>query len=174
MLIIMKIPRKKSKINSIALVVDNIRSSENVGSFFRTADAVGVEKIFLVGISPQPLDKFLRPDTKIAKTALGAEKEIPYEYYKTILPLIKKLKNDGYTVVALELSKNAIDYRQLLQQKDLKQKLAIIVGNEVTGIKPSTLKNVDFVAQIPMRGNKESLNVSVSAGVILYEASRLW
>lgn len=170
----MKIPRNGIKINSIALVVDNVRSSENVGSFFRTGDAVGVSHIFLVGISPQPLDKFGRPDSKIAKTALGAEKDINYSYSKTILPVIKKLKADGYTVVALELSKNSIDYRELLNQKGIGEKLALIVGNEVNGIKPAVLKNADYVVQIPMRGNKESLNVSVSAGIMLYEMSRLW
>ncbi len=170
----MKIPRKPSKINSIVLVVDNVRSSENVGSFFRTADAAGVDHIFLVGITPNPLDKFGRPDGKIAKTALGAEKDIAHTSVKTINPLIKKLKKDGYTVVALELDKNAIDYRELLVQKDLSENLALIVGNEVTGIKPGVLKNADYIVEIPMRGNKESLNVSVSTGVMLYEMSRLW
>lgn len=170
----MKIPRKPSKIKTISLIVDNVRSSENVGSFFRTADAVGVDHIYLVGITPNPLDKFGRPDGKIAKTALGAEKDIAHSYVKTINPLIKKLKKEGYTIVALELDKKSIDYRELLAQKDLSEKLALIVGNEVTGIKQGVLKNANYIVQIPMRGNKESLNVSVSTGIMLYEMSRLW
>ncbi len=170
----MKIPRKPSKIKTISLIVDNVRSSENVGSFFRTADAAGIGHIYLVGITPNPLDKFGRPDGKIAKTALGAEKDIAHSYVKTINPLIKKLKKDGYTVVALELDKNAIDYRDLLSQGGISEKLALIVGNEVTGIKQGVLKNADYIVQIPMRGNKESLNVSVSTGIMLYEMSRLW
>ncbi len=170
----MKIPRKTSKINPITLIVDNVRSSENVGSFFRTADAVGVQQVILVGITPRPLDKFNRPDNKIAKTALGAEKDIAWQYSKTMVPAIKKLKKDGYTVLALEQDKNSVDYRSVLKQKGLGRKLAIIVGNEVTGIKKNTLQYADFIVEIPMRGNKESLNVSVATGVVLYELSRLW
>ncbi len=145
------------------LIVENVRSSENVGSFFRTADALGVDKIYLVGYTPAPLDKFGRPDSKIAKTALGAELVVPYESCKTIAPLINRLKKDGFTVVALEQDANSIDYRKL----NTKNKIALIVGNEVTGVTKSTLKKCDAIIEIPMMGVKESLNVSVATGIAL-------
>ncbi len=159
----MKIPRNKVKINPVSLIVENVRSSENVGSFFRTADALGVEKIYLVGYTPSPIDKFGRPDSKIAKTALGAELSVPYESCKTIAPLIKKLKTNGVFVVALEQASNSIDYRDLKIDKPI----ALIVGNEVTGVSKSTLSKCDKIIEIPMHGIKESLNVSVATGIAL-------
>jgi len=172
----MKIPRKNNKINSVSLIVDNVRSSENVGSFFRTCDALGIDKIFLVGYTPKPLDKFNRPDSKIAKTALGAEKIVPYEIHNTISPLIKRLKKEDYIILGLEISPTSIDYRDVLKQKDIisspTTKLALIVGNEVDGISPKTLKYCDYVIEIPMRGKKESLNVSVATGIALSELTR--
>jgi len=176
----MKIPRKVSKIKTktveVSLIVDNVRSSENVGSFFRTADALGISKIYLIGYTPKPLDKFNRPDSKIAKTALGAEKVISYESYATINPLIKKLKKDEVMVLALEQDKNSIDYRKLnsvnFGSKDSKKDIALIVGNEVTGISKSVLKQCDVILEIPMLGIKESLNVSVATGMALAELTR--
>lgn len=165
----MKIPRNTNKINSISLIVDNIRSSENVGSFFRTADGLGIDKIYLVGYTPKPIDKFGRPDSKIAKTALGAEKTVPYLESKTIAPLIKKLKNEGVVVVALEQSLNSIDYRKF---KSGNKNMALIVGNEVTGVSKNTLQKCDHVIEIPMRGQKESLNVSVATAIALAELTR--
>ncbi|OGI76560.1 hypothetical protein A3C57_02300 [Candidatus Nomurabacteria bacterium RIFCSPHIGHO2_02_FULL_33_12] len=192
----MKIPQNKPKDNpipsrtsQITLIALDIRSSENVGSFFRTADAVGVEHIYLVGYTPNPIDKFGKADGKIAKTALGAEKTIPYSKHKTITPLLKKLKKDGFTILALEQAPNSVDYKNILNvitrergKTSLKQteqgesflKLVLIVGNEVVGIQKSVLKQVDYVMEIPMRGMKESLNVSVATGVALYELTRIW
>jgi tRNA G18 (ribose-2'-O)-methylase SpoU len=161
-------------INSVSLIVDNVRSSENVGSFFRTCDALGIDKIFLVGYTPKPLDKFNRPDSKIAKTALGAEKTIFNKSYVTIGPLVKQLKKEGYTILGLELSPDSIDYRDVLNKVKKNANLALIVGNEVDGISSKTLKYCDYVVQIPMRGNKESLNVSVATGIALSELTRLW
>jgi 23S rRNA (guanosine2251-2'-O)-methyltransferase len=164
----MKIPRKPIKINPVHLIVENIRSSENVGSFFRTSDALGIEKIYLVGYTPKPLDKFNRPDSKIAKTALGAEKVVPYESYKTITPLINKLKKQGYLIVALEQAPNGIDYRKFKSKKPI----ALIVGNEVSGVPKTTLNKCDSIIEIPMLGIKESLNVSVATGIALAELTK--
>lgn len=169
----MKIPQNNTKINEISIIALNIRSSENVGSFFRTGDAMGINHIYLVGYTPTPLDKFNRPDSKIAKTALGAEKSIPYSHYKTITPLLNKLKKDGVTVMALEQHKDSIDYRKVNKIFTGKvSKIALIVGNEVTGIPINVLSKVDHIIEIPMRGIKESLNVSVATGIALAELTK--
>lgn len=140
------------------MICDNIRSLENIGSIFRTADALGVKKIYLCGISGKP------PHQKISKTALGAEETVPFEYYKQIGRLIDKLKNSKINVVALEQAKNAIDYRKFKP----KFPMALIVGNEVKGVSKSILKKCDKIIFLPMRGKKESLNVSVSFGIAGY------
>lgn len=168
----MKIPRNGARSKHIRLIALDIRSSENVGSFFRTCDALGIEHLYLVGYTPAPLDVFNRPDSKIAKTALGAEKSVPSSHHKTIGPLIKKLKKEGFTVLALEQDPLSIDYRKDLGNKA--SNIALIVGNEVTGIPKNILKTVDHIVEIPMRGSKESLNVSVAAGIALSELTRLW
>lgn len=140
------------------VIVDNIRSLENIGSIFRTADALGVSKIFLCGICGTP------PNEKISKTALGAEKTIPWEYVKQTGRLIDKLKKQGIVIVALEQDKNSVDFRKLKP----KFPLALIIGNEVKGISKNILKKCDKIIEIPMKGEKESLNVSVSFGVAGY------
>ncbi len=171
----MKIPQNTPKDKKICLIALDIRSSENVGSFFRTADACGVNQIYLVGITPAPIDKFNRPDSKIAKTALGAEKSVPYLYEKTINTTLKKLKKDDYIIIALEQAPNSVDYRKIISLLgSLATKLALIVGNEVTGIPKNVLSKVDHIIEIPMRGIKESLNVSVATGIALYELTRSW
>lgn len=141
------------------VICDNIRSLENVGSIFRTSDALGVDKIYLCGITGQP------PQDKIAKTALGAEKTVPFEYQKQIGRLIDKLKKEGVQIVALEQDKNAIIYTELRPEFPL----ALIMGNEVDGISKKILKKTDKIIVLPMRGKKESLNVSVAFGVAGYE-----
>lgn len=141
------------------VICDNVRSLENVGSIFRTADALGVKKIFLCGITGTP------PAPKIAKTALGAEKEIPFEYHKQTWRLIEKLKQAGITVIALEQDKKSIDYRK----SKLKFPLALIVGHEVLGISQKTLQRVDKIIHLPMQGKKESLNVAVAFGIAGYK-----
>ena len=171
----MKIPQNTPKDKKICLIALDTRSSENVGSFFRTADACGVNQIYLVGITPAPIDKFNRPDSKIAKTALGAEKSVPYLYEKTINTTLKKLKKDDYIIIALEQAPNSVDYRKIISLLgSLATKLALIVGNEVTGIPKNVLSKVDHIIEIPMRGIKESLNVSVATGIALYELTRSW
>jgi tRNA G18 (ribose-2'-O)-methylase SpoU len=145
------------------VICDNIRSLENIGSIFRTADALGVAKIYLCGICGTP------PNLKISKTALGAEKNIPWEYVKQTGRLIDKLKKQGIEVTALEQAKNSIDYAKYKP----KFPVALIVGNEVKGISPKILQKCDKVIELPMSGEKESLNVSVAFGVAGYEIVKI-
>jgi len=141
------------------VICDNIRSLENIGSIFRTSDALGVSKIFLCGICGQP------PHPKIAKTALGAEKTIPFEYYKQTARLIDKLKKEKVQIVALEQEKKSIDYRKFKPRFPV----ALIVGNEVRGVSKNILAKCDKIIELPMQGKKESLNVSVSFGIAGYK-----
>lgn len=158
----------------IYLILDNIRSRENVGSIFRTADAFGVKKIFLCGITPQPKsDQDTRnklQEDRIAKTALGAEKHVPYEYIRNTWRIVTKLKNEGIMILALEQtenSENILMFGGELSRHNFKQ-IALMVGNEVRGISPKILKYCDKKISIPMYGKKESLNVSVATGIALY------
>jgi 23S rRNA (guanosine2251-2'-O)-methyltransferase len=154
----------KIKKKEIVLILENIRSAENVGSIFRTADAVGVSKIYLVGYTPDPLDRFGKPQKGVAKASLGAENTIPWEHFTTITPLIKKLKKNDFEIVSLEQSPKSILYTKY----NLK-KCALVVGNEVTGISKKALSLSGVVIEIPMNGEKESLNVSVATGVALFQ-----
>ena len=146
------------------LLLHNVRSAYNVGSIFRTADAAGVSKIYLVGLTPTPVDRFDRKNKEIAKTALGAEKYIPWENMRSIRALFSKLKKDGWYIVGVEQDEAARDYRVVRPRK----KVVFVFGNEVRGLPISVRNECDTLVHIPMRGNKESLNVSVAAGVILF------
>jgi len=157
--------KKKEKIKSNVLILDNIRSAENVGSLFRTGDAVGISQIFLTGITPCPLDRFDRPNKKIGKASLGAENNIVWKYFATTEKAISFLKKEDYFIVAIEQSSNSIDYKKI----KVKNKTAFILGNEVFGIPKKILSSADIVAEIPMYGEKESLNVSVSGGIALFK-----
>lgn len=150
----------------IALVLPNIRSSHNAGSIFRTADATGVTKIVLVGYTPGPYDQYekLRPD--FGKVSLGAEKTVPYERAETLTEAVEKLKTEGYTIVGVELDERAIPIFQY--KPGASAKIALVLGNEVDGLSKEELGLCDTVVEIPMQGMKESLNVSVAAGVALY------
>lgn len=149
---------------SIYLILHNIRSAHNVGSIFRTADAAGVEKIYLTGYTPRPVDKFGRVNQKLAKTALGAEQTVDWESKVKISDLTKQLKKDGREIVAVEQSREAIDYKKYRPEKET----AFIFGHEVRGLSNSVLKQADKVIYIPQHGRKESLNVSVAAGVVIF------
>jgi 23S rRNA (guanosine2251-2'-O)-methyltransferase len=151
------------------VVLHNIRSVHNVGSIFRTADGAGVSKIILSGYSPTPIDQHGYERKDFNKVALGAEKMVPWEQVKTLSAAIKKVKKDGYYVVAVELDKKSVD---LFKFKPKNKNLAVILGNEVKGISPQMLKQCDAIVEIPMRGKKESLNVSVAAGVALFSLLR--
>ncbi len=154
---------------NIAVVLHNIRSLHNVGSIFRTSDAAGVSKIYLCGITPAPVDRFGRPVPQLAKVALGAEKNVPWEAVKASaeFKLIKKLKKDGYKILAIEQAKNSVPYHRL-KFKGSKFKVALIMGNEVRGLPKNILKIADKTLEIPMRGTKESLNVSVAFGIAVF------
>ena len=149
------------------VVLDNIRSVHNVGSIFRTSDALGVNKIFLCGCTPTPRDRFGRDRKDLAKVALGAEKSIEWEYSESTESAIKKLKKESVQIIALEQAENSVDYKKIKIKKDS----AIILGEEVKGLSKTILNLVDIVAEIPMRGIKESLNVSVAFGVAGF---RIW
>ena len=146
------------------LILLDIRSAHNVGSIFRTADAAGVEKIYLVGVTPAPIDRFGRPRKDIAKTALGAERVVKWEVVPDIHPLFEKLRAEGVRIVAVEQDARARDYKGLSPSGDV----AFIFGNEVDGVSKEVLDTCDDIIEIPMHGKKESLNVSVSVGVILF------
>ena len=144
--------------NKLVLILDNIRSRENVGSIFRTADAAGVSMIYLCGITPVP------PHPKIEKTSLGAEKTVPYKYIRDSWRLVTELQKEGFQVVALEQTKESEDVFKFRT----KNPVALVVGNEVDGVSRPVLKRVDKKISIPMYGKKESLNVSVATGIALY------
>lgn len=146
------------------IILENIRSAQNVGAIFRTADAIGISKIYLVGYTPAPLDKFSRPSKEIAKTALGAEKTIAWESFSEMLALTTHLKKEGFTMVAVEQTKDAIDYKNF----EANARTAFIFGNEVDGVSTETLCAVDRTIEIPMRGEKESLNVATTVGIVLF------
>ena len=140
------------------LLLPNIRSSHNVGAMFRTADAFGVTKLFLVGYTPTP------PRQDIHKVALGAEEWVPWEKRGKLLPLVKRLKQEGCFIAALEKTETSTT----LPMGRGGRPLALIVGNEVKGVQKNVLELCDAVWHIPMQGKKESLNVSVAAGIALY------
>ena len=141
------------------LIAHNIRSLHNVGAFFRTADAFGVEKIYLTGYTGCP------PRKEIAKTALGSEHRIPWEHRENIDELLLELNSAGKKIVALEISNRAIRVEAL--QIPVEQ-VALIVGSEVEGISQQTLEQCDEIIEIPMIGVKKSLNVSVATGIALF------
>jgi len=142
----------------IRVLAHNIRSLWNVGSFFRTADAFGVEKLYLTGYTATP------PRREISKTAIGAEEWIDWEYTEDPIKLISALKADGWTIVALELTDSA----QSINDYVAPAKTCLVLGHEVTGVSEEILSVCDDTVMIPMLGKKESLNVSVATGIALY------
>ncbi|PIQ68132.1 MAG: RNA methyltransferase [Candidatus Taylorbacteria bacterium CG11_big_fil_rev_8_21_14_0_20_46_11] len=146
------------------IILHNIRSTHNVGAIFRTADAVGITKIYLTGYTPTPIDRFGRPRKDIAKAALGAEDTVAWEQVLRIGTLLIKLKKEGFYIVAVEQHAKSATYTDVVPQG----KTVFIFGNEIAGLPASVLKDADVIAEIPMRGEKESLNVSVSAGIALF------
>lgn len=149
----------------MVVLLNDVRSLHNVGSIFRTADGVGVSKIFLCGITPTPIDDFgaLRP--QLTKVSLGAEMSVPWEKCARISTAIARLRKEGYIIVALEQAPNAIQYTEL-RDVDF-SKIALIVGHEVKGVSLATLRLADHIVYIPMYGKKESLNVSVAFGIVV-------
>ena len=156
--------QKNGNENSSFVVLHNIRSCYNVGSVFRTSDALGVDKIFLGGYTPNPVK-----DTSIRKTALGSENMVLWEAHWQTHHILKKLKSEGITIIALELTRKSID----LEDFEPNFPFALLLGNEVTGLSSSILKYADYIVQIPMLGGKESMNVSVSYGIGMYTIKKV-
>lgn len=150
------------------IVLDNIRSLFNVGTVFRTADAVGAEKIYLCGITPEPIDRFGRIRPQLAKVSLGAEKTMPWEYSLSCIKVLNDLKKKGYKIFAVEQDKKSIPYFRLKLKKSDLEKVVLVFGNEVDGVSRNVLKKSDKILEIPMLGKKESLNVSVSFGIVVF------
>ncbi len=154
----------------MVVVLHNIRSLHNVGSIFRTADAVGIEKIYLCGITPTPMDNFGRLRLQLTKVSLGAEKIVPWDASarsaQAILKLLKGLKKEGYKILAVEQSKRSVPYNRV--KVGTKAKVVLVLGSEVKGLPSSILQKADKIVEIPMVGKKESLNVAVAFGIVAY------
>ncbi len=145
---------------AVTVVLDNIRSLQNVGSFFRTGDAFGIEQIILCGITATP------PNRDIHKTALGAELTVKWSYSKSTVDCIETLKNEGYTIIAIEQIEGATMLNNF--ECDPSAKYAIIMGNEVMGVDQAVVDLCDCAIEIPQVGTKHSINVSVAGGVVLW------
>ncbi len=146
----------------VAVVLDQIRSAYNVGSFFRTADAVGAERLFLCGITPRA------DNSQVAKTALGAHLSMPWEWHYDTLVVLRSLRSRGYQIAAVETAEPA----ESLFQFHPRWPVAVVFGNEVTGLNPEILDECSARIRIPMLGGKASLNVATAAGVVLYDLLR--
>ncbi|MEG0467007.1 MAG: RNA methyltransferase [Mucinivorans sp.] len=142
------------------VILDNVRSALNVGSIFRTCDAMGIEELVLCGITATP------PSREVHKTALGAELTVPYKYCKSTIEAITELKAEGYQIVAIEQDDRAVMLQNFATQKN--QKYAYILGNEVDGVAADVLSLCETVIEIPQVGLKKSLNVSVAAGIVMW------
>lgn len=148
----------------VTLIMDNIRSMHNVGSVFRTADAFLIEGIYLCGFTPQP------PHRDIHKTALGATETVSWKYFPSTSEAIHLLKGNGFTIYAVEQAENAISLQHASLIKS--PKIAVVFGNEVEGVSNETLKLCEGCIEIPQFGMKHSLNISVAAGIVLWELVR--
>ncbi|GBU07530.1 tRNA/rRNA methyltransferase [Bacteroidales bacterium] len=153
---------KQTKKTPLVVVLDNVRSLHNIGAIFRTADAFLIEKIYLCGISACP------PHPEIHKTALGAENSIEWQYEEDCMQALEKLKNQGYTLLAIEQARNSIMLNDLQLDKD--KGYALVFGNEVKGVAQDVIDACDACIEIPQFGTKHSLNVSVSGGIVIWEA----
>lgn len=147
-------------------VLDNLRSVHNVGSIFRTANAVGIEKIYLCGTTPTPLDKKGLKRKDFAKVALGAEDTVVWEYREDTKCLVQELKNKGYYSISFEQDMHSVDYKEI--DIGAIKDVVFIIGNEVDGITKDVVDLSDIVAEIPMLGTKESLNVTIAFGIGVY------
>lgn len=144
----------------LVVVLDNVRSQHNVGSVFRTADAMRIERVVLCGICCCP------PNQELHKTALGAEESVEWQYYKDTLEAVRALQAEGYTVYAVEQAHNSITLEEATEQ--LPDKVAVILGHEVFGVQQEVIDICSQCIEIPQYGTKHSMNVSVTAGIVLY------
>ncbi|MEA2106364.1 MAG: RNA methyltransferase [Bacteroidota bacterium] len=152
---------KKTPKTPIIVILDNIRSLNNIGSVFRTSDAFLIEKIILCGITAKP------PHKDIQKTALGATESVDWEYIEETSEALKKLKKSGFTIVSIEQTENAVELQNFTIEA--KKKYAVIFGNEVKGVQQKVVNLSDYCIEIPQFGTKHSFNISVSAGIVLWE-----
>ena len=145
----------------LAIVLDHVRSLNNVGSIFRTADAFRIEAVYLCGITATP------PHAEIHKTALGAEETVVWRYFSEALKAVDDLKRQGYVVCAVEQAEGSISLEELSLEKD--KKYAVVIGHEVKGVQQQVVDACDFCIEIPQYGTKHSLNVAVAAGIVLWD-----
>jgi len=155
---------RQSEKTPIIVVLENIRSAYNVGSVFRTADAFLVEAIYIIGYSAKP------PHKEIKKTALGAEETVNWRHFSTTTEAISQLREEGYTIYAIEQAEGSRALQTLAPALD--EKIAVVLGNEVTGVEQSTILLCDACVEIPQLGMKHSLNIATAAGVVLWELVR--
>jgi 23S rRNA (guanosine2251-2'-O)-methyltransferase len=148
------------------VILHDVRSSHNVGATFRTADAVGVSKIYLCGYTPTPTDRFGRPNEKLLKTALGATGTVAFEHVTDTLVLIESLRRQGVFVMAIEQTPVSVSLFSTVVPTD--RLVAFVFGNEIEGVPVDICAASNVVAELPMLGKKESLNVAVTAGIVLY------
>ena len=149
------------------VVLDNVRSQHNVGAVFRTADAMLLEGVYLCGICCCP------PNQEIHKTALGAEESVDWTYFADTKEAIRVLKEKGYTCYAVEQAHDSITLEQAAAQTNCQSKIAVILGHEVFGVQQEVVDACDGCIEIPQYGTKHSLNVSVTAGIVMYELSNM-
>lgn len=152
--------RKEDK-NQLIAILDNVRSLNNIGSVFRTADAFAIEAVYLCGITAKP------PHREINKTALGATESVNWTFFEDTQTAVKKLKEDGWKVYAIEQTENSIMLNEFKPLSD--EKIALIFGHEVKGVEQKVINQCDGVIEIPQKGTKHSLNISVSAGVVIWD-----
>ncbi|MDN3580027.1 RNA methyltransferase [Mucilaginibacter flavus] len=145
----------------VAVVLDNVRSMHNIGSIFRTADGFAVEQVCLCGITAQP------PHREIEKTALGATLSVNWTYYETPLQAVEQLRLQGYQIIAVEQAENSTMLNEFTPQAD--QKYALIFGNEVNGVSDEVMQAIDACIEIPQFGTKHSFNISITAGIVLWD-----
>lgn len=146
------------------IVLDNVRSQNNVGSVFRSADAFLVEKIFLCGITSTP------PNPDIRKTALGASESVPWQYFEDTAEAISGLKENGYIIIGIEQADQSVELQNFITEKD--KKYGLVFGHEINGVSQEVLDLCDFCIEIPQYGTKHSFNIAVSAGIVLWELNK--
>ena len=151
---------------AVALFLNNICSAHNVGAIFRTADGAGVQKIYLGGYTPAPIDRFARPQPEIVKTSLGASETVAWQAVDSgeEVTLLQTCKADGYQVVVVEQVSASVSLYDFV----VPENVIYVLGNEVDGVVPAILEIADTIIEIPMRGVKESLNVATTAGIVLF------
>jgi tRNA G18 (ribose-2'-O)-methylase SpoU len=155
---------RNSKKSAFVIVLDNVRSQNNVGSIFRTADAFLTKKIYLCGITARP------PHRDIQKTALGATESVEWSYFETTVDAVRELKTEGYKIIGIEQAEGSVELQNVKIDKE--KKYALVFGHEVNGVDQKVLDMCDICIEIPQFGTKHSFNIAVSAGIVLWELNR--